>query len=282
MSTFGVGLVAYNMKSSDIEALFVSFRNTEPRYQIVVDNSPTSKAKQIFENLGWTYIHNPENPGFGVSHNLIFELYSSRANYHLIVNPDITFSGDVVSMLVGFLNKNQQAGCVMPKVHFTDGRIQRSAKLLPSPIDWIGRRLPFSPFKKRINQRLELHQANYESGSFKAPFLSGCFLLFRSRVIDEIGFFDTRFFMYTEDTDLSRRLWINDTCPYFFGETSVCHREEKGSSKNIKLLKIHVESAIRYFNKWGWIDRERRKINNECLEQFKKEFNNVKETIEDD
>ena len=56
---------------------------------------------------------------------------------------------------------------------------------------------------------------NYESGIFKAPFLSGCFLLFRSSVIDDIGFFDSRFFMYTEDIDISRRLWKNGTYPYF-------------------------------------------------------------------
>ena len=276
MSAFGVGLVAYKMKSSDIDALSVSLNYTEPVYQIVVDNSPTSISKEIFENHGWTYIYNPKNPGFGVSHNIIFELYSKKADYHLILNPDITFSGDVVSELVGFLDKNKQAGCVMPKIYYTDGSIQRSAKLLPSPFDWIGRRLPFSSLKKKINQRFELHQANYETGIFKAPFLSGCFLLLRSQVIDDIGFFDTRFFMYTEDTDLSRRLWMNRTFPYFFGKTSVCHREEKGSETNIKLFKIHAESALRYFNKWGWIDKGRSKINNECLEQFKHEFEGVK------
>jgi GT2 family glycosyltransferase len=269
MSTFGVGLVAYNMKLSDIEALTVSFCNSAPSYQVVVDNSPTAMSKEYFENLGWTYIHNPKNPGFGASHNMIFDNYAKKADYHLIVNPDVTFSSDVIKKLVDFLDKYQQAGCVMPKVNYPDGRIQRLAKLLPSPIDWIGRRMPFTAYKMRINQRLELHQANYESGIFRVPFVSGCFLLFRSRIIHEIGFFDTRFFMYTEDTDLSRRLWINGTWPYYFGEASVNHGYEKGSSKNIRLLKIHVESALRYFNKWGWIDRQRIKINRECLEQFK-------------
>ena len=267
MSAFGVGLVAYKMKVSDIKALSVSLSYTNPKYKVVVDNSSTSESKEVFENLGWTYLHSPKNPGFGVSHNMIFDLYSKFADYHLIVNPDIIFTGDVVSELVGFLDKNEQAGCVMPKVYFTNGKIQKSAKLLPGPLDLIGRRLPFFFLKNKINQRLELHQMNYESGIFKAPFLSGCFLLFRSSVIDDIGFFDSRFFMYTEDIDISRRLWKNGTYPYFFAKTSVVHREEKGSGKNIKLFKIHIESAIRYFNKWGWFDKERRKINKECLGQ---------------
>lgn len=269
MSSFGIGLVAYNMGLQDIEKLSASLSYTNPRYQVVVDNSPSSNSKDAFESLGWTYIHNPKNPGFGTSHNVIFENYSNKADYHLIVNPDILFSGNVVSALVDFLEKNLEAGCVMPKIYYPDGRIQRLAKLLPSPIDWIGRRLPFNFIKTKINYRLELHQADYQSGCFKVPFVSGCFLLFRSSIINKIGFFDTRFFMYTEDTDLSRRLCINDTWPYYFGKVSVIHRYEKGSSKSIKLLKVHVVSAFKYFNKWGWFDRQRREINKECLNQFK-------------
>lgn len=268
MSKFGVGLVAFNMKTSDIKALSESLKGTMPTYQVVVDNSPSSLSKDIFEGYDWTYIHNPINPGFGASHNIIFDMYSNKADYHLIVNPDITFPKDVVKELVSFLDRNTQAGCVMPKVYYPDGRIQRLAKLLPTPKDWIIRRLPFKSLKYHTNQRLELHQADYEFGTFEVPFISGCFVLFRSRVIDMIGFFDTRFFMYTEDTDLSRRLWINGTKPFYFAEAAVFHGYEKGSAKNWKLLKIHIESAIKYFNKWGWIDKERKKINVECLKQF--------------
>lgn len=268
MSKFGLGLVAFNMKHSDIEALSASLRFTKPIYQVVVDNSLMPLSKEVFEDHNWTYIHNPDNPGFGASHNVIFDKFSKRADYHLIVNPDITFSNDVVADLVKFLDQNTQAGCVMPKVYYSDGRIQRLAKLLPSPKDLIIRRIPIASLKDSVNRRLELHQADYESGIFEVPFVSGCFLLFRSRVVERIGFFDPRFFMYTEDTDLSRRLWVNDTRPYYYGKTSVTHGYEKGSSKNLKLFKIHIESAIKYFNKWGWIDRERRKINRACLEQF--------------
>ena len=268
MKKFGVGLVAYEMKRSDIEMLSRSLLGSNPCYQVVVDNSFSNVSKEIFESNGWTYIHSPENPGFGASHNLIFNRFGGEGNYHLIVNPDVVFSSHVIERLIGFLESKPQAGCVMPKIYYPDGRIQKLAKLLPSPLDWIGRRLPWSSLKKRINRRLELHLANYESGTFKVPFVSGCFLLFRSEVINQIGFFDTRYFMYAEDTDLSRRLYINESWPYYFGATSIVHRYEKGSSKSLRLFKIHVQSALRYFNKWGWIDRERLKINRDCLEQF--------------
>ena len=246
----------------------MSLRYTNPIYQVVVDNSPVPLSKEIFEDHNWTYIHNPKNPGFGASHNVIFDQFSNRADYHLIVNPDITFSSDVVKELMSFLDQNAHAGVVMPKVYYSDGRIQRLAKLLPSPLDLIRRRIPISQLQKNINKRMELHLANYNSGIFRAPFLSGCFLLFRVKCLNQIGCFDERFFMYMEDTDLTRRLWENKTYPYYYGLTSITHGYVRGSSKNWKLFKIHVLSAIKYFNKWGWYDKRRGVINKECLRQF--------------
>lgn len=269
MSSFGIGLVAYNMTPQDIKTLSNSIIPTNPIYQVVVDNSPNSNRKNVFEKYGWTYIHNPKNPGFGTSHNIIFEKYSKHSDYHLIVNPDISFSGNVILALINFLEKTPDAGCVMPKVYYPNGDIQRLAKLLPSPIDLIGRRLPFKFINSLINNRLELQHADYQSGCFKVPFVSGCFLLFRSRLIEDIGFFDTRYFMYMEDTDLSRRLCINHTWPYYYGVTSITHRFEKGSAKKLKLFKIHILSAFKYFMKWGWFDRQRMILNKECLDQFR-------------
>ena len=269
MGNFGVGLVAFNMSKSDISRLSRSFRATNPAYKVVVDNSLDPVSMEAFENLGWTYIHNPKNPGFGSSHNLIFREYGNKADFHLVVNPDIYFEGTVMTELINFLCSNEDAGCVMPRVLYPDGEFQRLAKLLPSPIDLVVRRLPFSRLRNNVNKRLELREEIEETGTYRIPFLSGCFLLIKSNVIKSIGLFDERFFMYTEDTDLSRRLWMNKTYPYYYGSCCVIHGYEKGSAKSLRLLKIHISSAIKYFNKWGWIDKKRNQINNDCLLQFK-------------
>jgi GT2 family glycosyltransferase len=74
--------------------------------------------------------------------------------------------------------------------------------------------------------------------------------------------------MYGEDTDLSRRLWINGTPPHYYGKVSIIHDFAKGSHTSIKLLWIAIRSTLYYFNKWGWFDLERKEINNDCLKQF--------------
>ena len=56
----------------------------------------------------------------------------------------------------------------------------------------------------------------------------------------------------------------------YFPKVSVVHGYESGANKSIKFFLIFVNSAITYFNKWGWFfDSERNKINKKTLSQFK-------------
>lgn len=74
--------------------------------------------------------------------------------------------------------------------------------------------------------------------------------------------------MYFEDWDLSRRMHQKYKTIYY-PLVSVYHGYESGANKSKRLFKIFVQSALRYFNKWGWIfDKERRKVNRKTLKQF--------------
>ena len=103
----------------------------------------------------------------------------------------------------------------------------------------------------------------------EVPSLSGCFMFMRVDVLKEVGGFDERFFMYAEDLDLCRRIGEASKTMYYPG-VSIYHAYGKGSYKNRKLLKYHICSVVKYFNKWGWIlDRKRTQINKVCLERLK-------------
>jgi len=93
------------------------------------------------------------------------------------------------------------------------------------------------------------------------PNISGCFMLLRSSLISQVGGFDERFFMYCEDVDLGRRFHkVSKTVHY--PHEQVYHDYEKGSYKKPKLLWYHIVSAVKYFNKHGWIwDRDRQEMN---------------------
>jgi hypothetical protein len=102
------------------------------------------------------------------------------------------------------------------------------------------------------------------------PYLSGCFMFFRTKALQDVGLFDERFFMYMEDVDLSRRMHSKYKT-IFLPTVSIYHEYEKASYKNFKSLKMHLKSSIQYFNKWGWfIDKERKKINIKALQDINK------------
>ena len=93
-------------------------------------------------------------------------------------------------------------------------------------------------------------------------------MFLRTDILRKVGMFDERYFMYAEDLDLCRRIGeVSKTM--FYPNVTVYHEYEKGSYKNKRLLKYHICSVIKYFNKWGWFfDKKRKEINKECLKQI--------------
>ncbi len=253
-----------------LQNVILSLLNTNKIDKLfLIDNSPKSDLQILAFDDRIEYIHNPANPGFGASHNIGFQkAIKLGSKYHFIINPDIYFEGDVISPMVKYMAKDTAIGVMMPKVLNTDGSIQRLCKLLPSPFDLFFRR--FSPnlfITKQRNKKYELESFDYNS-ILNTPSLSGCFMLIRTSVLKQVGLFDHRYFMYLEDYDLVRRFHkVSQTI--FYPYVSVFHGHEKGSYKSVKLLFIHMKSAVKYFNKWGWFyDKEREKFNKATLERL--------------
>ncbi|MDE5677370.1 glycosyltransferase family 2 protein [Phocaeicola sp.] len=232
----------------------------------IIDNS-TNDALREFQSVSEriTYIHS-DNLGFGSGHNIAINMaIDSGSDYHIIINPDIYWEGNIVEKLVQFMNGDKGCGLVMPKVLYPNGETQYLCKLLPTPFDLFGRRfIPFKKYREKHDAWFELHWTGYDK-TMEIPSLSGCFMFVRTCVLARIGGFDERFFMYAEDLDLCRRIGEVSRTMYY-PNVSIYHEYEKGSYKNRKLLKYHICSVIQYFNKWGWvIDRKRAKRNAYCL-----------------
>lgn len=267
-------VVLYNTGVEDLQNLFSSFKNTSSINTLfVVDNSPTDKLYKIVisltEHFNIHYIHLPENPGFGAGHNEAFKRsIEQKVDFHAVINPDVTFTDDVFSPIVDYIISNHEVGMIMPQILNEDGTRQNLPKLLPSPYSVLLRKLrrPRKVYEKFINT-YELRFVG-ENITYQAPILSGCFTVFRISALQEVGLYDDRFFMYFEDWDMSRRMHKKFKTIYF-PKISIIHGYESGANKNRKLFVIFVKSCIKYFNKWGWIiDKDRRKINRETLEQF--------------
>lgn len=237
---------------------------------IVIDNSPTCELKQSVDSLKSSklfYVSGQGNVGYGSAHNIgINKAIECSADYHIILNPDISFTSEVIVALHAFMDTHRDVGLVMPRVLYPNGKLQYLCKLLPTPLDIFGRRvLPSNLIKKR-NERYEMHKMGYDK-IWNCPILSGCFMFLRVSTIKKVGRFDERFFMYFEDFDLMRRLH-KESLTVYYPNTEIIHNHAAEHHTNKVLLKASIKSAVQYFNKWGWIcDKERRNINKAAFDE---------------
>ena len=240
----------------------------------LVDNSPTDALKEVltmYPDKEIHYIFNNENMGYGKAHNIAIKKSMEQGlPYHIVLNPDIVIQEGALEKLTFYMNEHPEVGNIMPKIIYPDGQLQYLCKLLPSPIDLIFRRfIPFKKWRDKINQKYELHSFRYDK-KINIPNLSGCFMFLRTEALEKVGLFDENIFMYLEDIDLNRRIH-RAYKTIFFPEAVVVHEYQKASYKNIKLLKVHIKSAIYYFNKYGWFfDKERKIINAQTLQEIEK------------
>ncbi len=240
----------------------------------LIDNSPADDARNLISDPRIIYIFNNQNLGFGAGHNVALkEAMKSSAKYHLVLNPDVYFDQNVISDLYRFMEGDHSIGLTMPKVLYPDGRLQPLCRLLPNPSMLFLRR--FFRFHKKLLEKQNLAHELHFSGYNKimdVPFLSGCFMFLRLDALRQVGLFDERIFLYTEDMDLSRRIH-QQFRTVFYPHATIYHHHQRGSYHNIHLLFYNIKSAIRYFNKWGWFfDRERKQINQRTLLKLQNEF----------
>lgn len=263
-------IVAYHTPIDELSYLLDCIVQSSIDILFLIDNSTNDSLRELeSKSSKILYIHST-NLGFGHGHNIgIQKAIEKGSKYHVVINPDVYWELGVIEKLADFMDTHPNCGLVMPKVLYPNGDLQYLCKLLPTPMNLFGRRfLPFKGLLAKMDEEYELRFTGYDK-EIEVPSLSGCFMFIRTEVLKKVGGFDERYFMYAEDMDLCRRIGEVSKTVYYPG-VSIVHAYDKGSYKNKKLLKYHICSVIKYFNKWGWfLDKKRQIINRECLRRLK-------------
>lgn len=260
-------IVLYNNPWEEIKSAIESFIRTKCSVKLfLVDNSTTDKLRFHFNHPAIEYIFTGENIGFGAAHNIALARVKNISKYHLILNPDVEFQPQILVSIFNFMEKRQEIGLLMPKVLYRDGEIQYLCKKLPSPGDLFLRRFIPKGFKSMLKKQLDQYEPkdlNYDD-IMDIPNLSGCFMFLRYETLQQTGFFDEQYFLYLEDTDLSRR--VNEIArTVYYPRVSIIHNYKKESYKKLPMMMHHVQSAMKYFNKWGWFKDQYRQERNRTI-----------------
>ena len=249
-----------------LKSLFAEIEDSKLNILInIVDNSGNSDGiKDMLSNKypKAKYLDPGSNLGFGKAQNLGFS--KALAKFYLALNSDVVFAqGErTLERMIQFMSNNPRAGIAGPKLLNFDYSIQYSCNRFPALFDQIIRRLnldkKFFYCKKRVDYYL-MKDFNHNQ-TIKTDWLMGSFMLARKEMVEQIGFFDERYFMYFEDCDWCRRAWQSGWEVFYLSDISAWHRhrrETADSSSLIALLKnpivrVHIQSWIKYFVKWGF------------------------------
>lgn len=174
-------------------------------YEVVIpDNASTDDSlDQAIERWGnrVRVIRNAKNGGFAYGNNI--GIAQSRGEYICLLNPDTIIHQGTFNELIHFLDERPHVGFVGPKVLNKNGTFQLSARRsIPSPFDAIARALllskifPNSTLFARYNRTYTDPDVTQQVDAS-----SGCCIVARRSMLDQIGLLDERFFIYCEDVD---------------------------------------------------------------------------------
>ena len=145
------------------------------------------------------------NHGFAHANNRALMICDAR--YVLFLNPDTQILQGNLSDLVRAMDARLSIGLVGVRQLSGDGRLDMTIRRFPNALRALGdafsmERLPGRP--RWLGER-ELDLAAYDREG-ECDWTSGSFMLARREAIESAGFLDERFFMYSEETDLCRRI----------------------------------------------------------------------------
>src|SRR4051812_20685647 len=95
-------IVIYKNDPAILRKAVESFLGSTSDSQLyLIDNSPEESHHDFFNDARIVYIFNNKNVGFGPGHNIALRkiLETGLSSYHIVLNPDVYFTKEVVETL---------------------------------------------------------------------------------------------------------------------------------------------------------------------------------------
>lgn len=218
---------------------------------IVVDNASADGSAEMVsrEFPRVTVISNPENLGFGRAANQGIRISNGR--YAFLLNPDSTVSANALRDLVRFGDENSDVGIFGPKVLNLDGTLQYSCRSFPTLGAGLFRNTVLGRLFPKNAYTMDYLMTDWDHAETRdVDWLSGAAMVVRRKLVNEIGGFDERFFMYCEDVDLCYRAKQNGWRVTYFPKVIVRHAIGRSSDKNANRMIVEFhKSMYRFFQK---------------------------------
>lgn len=249
-----VVIVTYN-SADTIDACLNSIPVSHGRTEIVVvDNASSDSTRERLRRRGDAIRVVPldENLGFARGCNRGVEAASGR--HVLMLNPDTEVLADAIETAARYLDRHPSVGAVGAITLFADGTVNKTC-CFAQPTLWSTFCRAIGLSRLRPSSRLfnpeEIggwdRRSTREVGA-----ITGCFFMIGRDFFSSLGGFDERFFMYSEDTDLSMRIQeVGRTCVHLHDVEVVHHGGRSDSVPAMKMVKVLNARAQLFDKHWS-------------------------------
>lgn len=254
-------VVTYNSED-EIAACLQSIRDQQTTFSrevVVVDNaSRDGTVRRVQEDAPEVHlVANTINVGFGAANNQALRV--SRGRFILLVNPDSVLQPGAVQSMVDYVEAHPECGICGGLLMDEEKHIHPSARRFSNPLRKL---LMMSGIQARLRGQPWFKDADFGWFDHRTPlrvdWVPGAFTLIRRELIDELGLFDERFFLYFEETDLCLRANRNgwevhfvpdSVCIHVGGASSRKHASEAFDVAGSQVLKFRARSECLFYRK---------------------------------
>lgn len=247
MADVSIIIVNYNtlsMTNDCIESVIEKTSGLD--YEIIlVDNASTDGSKEFFSNKNHIkYIYNDDNLGFGRANNKGIEVAHGRNI--LFLNSDTLLRNNAIKILCDYLDNNPDVGACGSNLFDKDGSPTFSyERFFPSIFEEVN-----YLFEGRLKKYRFKESAcfNHTESPLKVAFISGANLMVRKSVLDETGFFNERFFLYYEETELCLRIHRKGYLIMSVPNAEITHfcGKSTGDESDIHICRMETSRRIFY------------------------------------
>ncbi len=244
MQRIGIIVVCYNGVADTVECL-ESLRNLAYAnfFTVVVDNASSDSTAEIVRTQfpEVTLIVNPQNTGFtGGNQTGVRAAFEHGAEFIFLLNPDTIVAPDLLERLMKTWEAQPNLGALGPVMLLYDE---------PQIVWSAGGELDA---RGQVRHLLQDEPVPTNLIYQPSAFVSGCGLLFSRRVFEQVGFFDERFFLYYEESDLCARI---RKAGYEIGtafQARLWHKVSRSTGKDSPLTLYYMRrNQLLYLKKHG-------------------------------
>ena len=254
-------IVSYNTASllrDCLEKLFATGTMLDMEVFVVDNNSADDSAAMVRKEFPQVMLTaNPDNRGFAAANNQAW--LQAKGDYILLLNPDAFVKPDALKNAVAFMESHPGCGLCGGRLVKPDGSLDPSARRFPG---WLSKLFTITGLRGRfphssLFSRHEFGGFDHKS-TMEVDWVPGTFTIYRQAMLQQTGFFDERFYIYYEETDLCLRAKKLGWQVFFIPDAEVVHvggassktrKDQQFDTGAGQVVKFRMRSEWLYYRK---------------------------------